>query len=69
MKKLRPSDSMTNKFEKYFPLYSGCVYTKDKMYLNCGGVIGNTILTREATNNSFLLKVSDDLKTFQIRET
>ena len=62
-------DEISNKFEKYFCLYSGSTYVGNKTYINCGGVLGGSISTKEPTNNSFLLRLTDDLKNFEIRET
>lgn len=46
LKKVRPLDTITNKYEKYFALYSGSVGIGNKTYLNCGGVIGSSISTK-----------------------
>jgi hypothetical protein len=40
---VRPLDSTTNKFKNYFGLYSGCTFIGEKTYINCGGVLGDSI--------------------------
>jgi hypothetical protein len=37
------------------------------MYLNCGGVLGNSINAKVVSNHSFMLRMTDDLKNFEIK--
>lgn len=57
------------KLFNFFALYNGAAHIGDCTYITCGGVLGNSICNMEATDISFLLRLSKDKRLFEIAET